>query len=420
MNPIDGMLRYECLHGKDFFICQTIGKIVKGILQQEGVWKVKLETAEGYPEYHNLACPWDSTHALEAKHDGNQKTLACKDCGGLWLAIIKKDSRLEYYPKSIMADFTEEGEIRILESEQVNCVKDTHVDMTTETQSLPNLVESRQTAYQKIQAQIVKGQKLRDQTIHSEDELEKARAESEKWSEYNKQLLSRLFTDSSIADRCWLFHDYTPTINAWIPSERTVEEEFLELVTNYRKRMNSHLIDLEGIRDELPLIPEKSSAVSSDQVTVTRNEVFIVHGRDHGAKETIAREVEKLGLKAVILHEQPNKGRTIIEKLEELAKSASFAIVLLTPDDFGALKDRIDGTRNPRARQNVVFELGYFIGRLGRERVCPIYKGEIESPSDIDGIVYVRMDEAGAWRQDLTQEMESAGLPLLKKGEVPF
>ncbi len=412
MNPTDGILRSSCFFGKNFFISQTMGKTVKGILQEKGTWKVKLETVEGHPEYHPLDCPWDSAHILEAKHDGNQKTLACKGCGGLWLAIIEKDSRLEYYPKSVTADFTEEGEIPILESEQVNFVKDTHIDMRTEMKSQPSLLESRQEACQKIQAQIMKGQELRNQTIHSKDELEKARAESKKWSEYNKQLLSRLFTDSSIAARCWLFHDYTPAINAWLPSERTVEEELQELITNYRKRMDSHINDLEGIRDELPLILEKSSAVSSDQVAATRNEVFIVHGHDHGTKETIAREVEKLGLKAVILHEQPNKGRTIIEKLEELAESASFAIVLLTPDDFGALKDRTDDQHNPRARQNVVLELGYFIGKLGRERVCPIYKGEIELPSDLDGVLYIRMDEPGAWRQNLAQEMASAGLPI--------
>lgn len=299
MNPIEGILRSGCLSGKDFFICRTTGKTVKGILRQEGIWKVKLETAEGDPEYHTLACPWDSTHPLEAKHDGSRKTLACKGCGGLWLAIIEKDSRLEYYPKSVTADFTEEGEIPILESEQVNFVKDTHIDMTTEMQSQPSLLESRQEACQKIQAQIVKGQELRNQTIRSEDELEKARAESKKWSEYNKQLLSRLFTDSSIADRCWLFHDYTPAINAWLPSERTVEE------------------------------------------------------------------------------------------------------------------DRTDDQYNSRARQNVVLELGYFIGKLGRERVCPIYKGEIELPSDLDGVLYIRMDEPGAWRQNLAQEMASAGLPIV-------
>ncbi len=246
MNPVEGILRAGCLIGKDFSICQAVGKTVKGITQERGVWEVKLETVEGHPEYYTLTCPWDRTHTLEAKHDGNQETLACKGCGGIWLAIIEKDNRLEYYPKSVTADFIEVGEIPILDNEQIHLAKDLHVNMMTGTQSLPNLVESRQKAYQRIQAQIVKGQELRDQAIHSEDELEKARAECKKWSEYNKQLLLRLFTDSSISDRCWLFHDYTPEINAWLPSERTVEEEFLELVTNYRKRMDDHINDLEG------------------------------------------------------------------------------------------------------------------------------------------------------------------------------
>ena len=381
---------------------------------------MKLETVEGHPEYYTLTCPWDRTHTLEVKNCGPQETLACKGCGGIWLAIVEEDDSLKYLPKAATSDYTEVGEIPILDNGQVNFVKDTHIDMTTEMKSQPSLVENRESAHQKIQERIDIGYQLRDQPIHLEDELERARAESKKWSEYNKQLLSRLFTDSSMADRCWLFHDHTSSINPWLPSERTVEEEFLELVTNYRKLMDGHINDLEGIRDELPLIPEPHSAASSEQVATTGSEVFIVHGHDHGAKDTIAREVENLGLTAVILHEQPNRGRTIIEKLEELAKSASFAIVLLTPDDLGALKDRIDDTPNPRARQNVVFELGYFIGKLGRKRVCPIYKGEIESPSDIDGIVYVHMDEGGAWRQDLTQEMESAGLPIIRRNKVPF
>ena len=267
----------------------------------------ELETVEGHPEYYALICPWDRTHALEVKNCGNQETLACKGCSGLWLAIIEKDNRLEYYSKSVTANFIEEGEIPILESEQVNFVKDTHIDMTTEMKSQSSLVESRESARQKLQERIDIGCQLRDRPIYLEDELERARAESEKWSKYNKQLLSRLFTDSSVADGCWLFHDYTPSINAWLPSERTVEEEFLELVTTYRKRMDDHINNLEGIRDELPLIPEQHSVDSSEQVATTGNEVFIVHGHDHGAKETIAREVEKLGLKAVILHEQPKQ-----------------------------------------------------------------------------------------------------------------
>ena len=100
---------------------------------------------------------------------------------------------LKYLPKAATTDYTEMGEIPILESEQVNFVKDTYIDMRTEMKSQPSLVESRESARQKIKAQIVKGQELRNQKIHSEDELEKARAESKKWSEYTNQLLLRLF-----------------------------------------------------------------------------------------------------------------------------------------------------------------------------------------------------------------------------------
>ena len=284
--------------------------------------------------------------------------------------------------------------------------------MSDEPQSLPNLMVPKETASQKIQMRIQMGQQLRNKAIRSEDELEKIRAECKKWSEHNKTLLKSLFSNSTMADRCWIFNDYTPSINAWLHGgDLTVEEEFQQLVTKFRKRMNDQINDLEGIHDELDLIPEQHSG-SSDQDTTKGNKVFIVHGRDLNAAEVIARAVEKLGLEAVILHEKPDEGKTIIEKLEARAKNASFAIVLLTPDDVGNLKDKADLGSNPRARQNVIFELGYFIGKLGRKQVRSIYKGEVESPSDIDGILYVKMDESGAWRQKLTQEMKSAGLPI--------
>lgn len=147
-------------------------------------------------------------------------------------------------------------------------------------------------------------------------------------------------------------------------------------------------------------------------VSSLNNEVFIVHGRDDGIKETVARFVENLGLKATILHEQPNEGRTIIEKLEDCARRAGFAIILLTPDDIGALKDNVEDGNKPRARQNVVFELGYFMGKLGRKRVCPLFKGDIEKPSDIDGVVYVPVDNADGWKLKLGQEMKNVGFPI--------
>ena len=141
------------------------------------------------------------------------------------------------------------------------------------------------------------------------------------------------------------------------------------------------------------------------------SDIFIVHGHDDGTKETVARFVETLGLKATILHEQPSTGLTIIEKLEKYADNAGFAVVLFTPDDVGALKYKTEDESKPRARQNVVFELGYFIGKLGRERVCPLFKGKIEKPSDIDGVIYVPMDGED-WKLKLGQEIKNAGFPV--------
>ncbi len=140
------------------------------------------------------------------------------------------------------------------------------------------------------------------------------------------------------------------------------------------------------------------------------NRVFVVHGHDEEAKQSVARCIEKLGFKAVILHEQPNQGRTIIEKFEDYSDVA-FAVVLLTPDDVGASKDP-EGELRPRARQNVILELGFFLGELGRGRVCALHKGEVEIPSDYRGVLWVPMDEGGAWRLDLATEMKAAGLDL--------
>jgi Predicted nucleotide-binding protein containing TIR-like domain len=137
------------------------------------------------------------------------------------------------------------------------------------------------------------------------------------------------------------------------------------------------------------------------------NKVFIVHGHDDGALQGLARFLEKLGLEAIILKEQPNKGRTIIEKFEDSAGEVGFAVVLMTPDDVSAA----DG-QNPsmRARQNVLFELGYFSAKLGRGRVCLLRKGEVEIPSDLFGVIYTDMDDAGGWRQKLILELKAAQL----------
>lgn len=136
------------------------------------------------------------------------------------------------------------------------------------------------------------------------------------------------------------------------------------------------------------------------------NRVFIVHGHDEALKIKAARFIEKLGFKAVILHEQANQGHTIIEKIEAHTE-VGFAIVLYTPDDAGGTQaDAKAGMLKPRARQNVVFEHGYLIAKLSRARVVPLVAGKVELPSDISGVVYV--DDTN-WQIDIAKEMKAAG-----------
>ncbi|EKA7372239.1 nucleotide-binding protein [Vibrio parahaemolyticus] len=161
----------------------------------------------------------------------------------------------------------------------------------------------------------------------------------------------------------------------------------------------------------IPFVRDYKNYVQSKGNTETilkspfSRKIFIVHGHDDGARETVARFLERIGLEAVILHEQANQGRTIIEKV--VANSdVGFAIVLLTPDDEGCVKG---GTPEPRARQNVLLELGYFIGRLGRDKVCALKRGALEIPSDFAGVVWQTMDSNGGWKQALARELEAAG-----------
>lgn len=167
---------------------------------------------------------------------------------------------------------------------------------------------------------------------------------------------------------------------------RTLEEDIAEAADHG-----------EAVQPALP-VPEPTHS----------RRVFVVHGHDEGARDTVARFLEKIDLTPVILHELPNKGRTIITKFREEAADIDFAVVLMTPDDFGG---RTGAEPRPRARQNVVFELGFFIGSLGPERVAAIVKGDVERPSEFDGVVYISLEQ-GTWKADLGRELAAAGLEI--------
>ena len=172
------------------------------------------------------------------------------------------------------------------------------------------------------------------------------------------------------------------------------KEQAIELLNRAIQALEDKITDL-GISQE--------PAVDSAQFS---KDVFIVHGHDDPAKMEVARLIERAGLNVKILHGQPNEGRTIIEKFEKYAGLAGFAVVLLTPDDVGgADRERL----RPRARQNVIGEMFWFAGKLGRQRVCALKKGDVEMPSDFAGVGYTEMDDREAWKTKLLRELDAAG-----------
>ena len=196
--------------------------------------------------------------------------------------------------------------------------------------------------------------------------------------------------------------------------------DFKGEVKEYRECMAHSISSLKGIHERVELYdeplnesqhPSDNGEIPETPQSTFGKEVFIVHGHDDEAKETVARFVENFGIEATILHEQANRGQTIPEKFEEHASEAGFAIILLTPDDVGASQAEANNLK-PRARQNVVLELGYFWGRLGRGRVCVLYKGGVELPSDMQGLLYVPMNNPDEWQLPLAREMKQAGLPI--------
>lgn len=158
-----------------------------------------------------------------------------------------------------------------------------------------------------------------------------------------------------------------------------------------------------------PLSQPDLHVESEERITIHHtNKVFLVHGHDDEVKDAVAGFLRDLGLDVVILHEKPNEGQTIVEKFETHS-DVGFAVVLLTPDDVGA-PSKEPANSKMRARQNVILELGYFIGKLGRKKVCPVYLEGVELPSDVHGVLYVPYDERGTWRSKLLKEIIAAGI----------
>ena len=171
------------------------------------------------------------------------------------------------------------------------------------------------------------------------------------------------------------------------------------------------LAEIESVVNLLGLVSEQGASEAMTQWKAAGDRrILVVYGRNEEIKEKVARFLMKLGLEPVLLDEQAARGRTLIEKLGGESPVA-FAVVLLTADDVGALASQSQSHDvRLRARQNVILELGFSLGKLTRRRVCALYEAGVELPSDFHGVEYTSIDAAGAWRAKLARELHEVGL----------
>lgn len=276
-------------------------------------------------------------------------------------------------------------------------------DFDINSLTLTNLVMPKSEVISHLKALIKKGKELTESPYtYNEEPLY---LELSKWTEVVTEFLIRAFDNSTYAVRFakekGLYHDK----DAYSPS------------TSLKSELQAKLAILESVEMKLPFISEVSSTISKAESlkksppAKNAAKVFIVHGHDVEVKISVARMLEKVGLEAIILHEQPSEGRTIIEKIENQATDIDFAVVLLTPDDIGKSSSDV-GEATPRARQNVIAELGYFVGILGRDKVCVIHKEGVVIPTDFSGVVYIPYDQSGSWQYQLAKELKQADIKI--------
>ena len=280
-----------------------------------------------------------------------------------------------------------------------------------ESRSHPNLTVPLAQAEAEIVDQIVAGEEIGQKLDDPEYSLEDVRTEHVLWHNRNQAMLSWMFEPPDA-----MLERYEragpPTIGLQPPPRSRIPpapgtEERKEAET-----IKKRIIALASIKETLRYCEEPNATPSVEPAETeapARRDVFVVHGHDEAAREAVARFIEKLGLRAVLLREQADGGRTIIEKLEEESSDVGLAVVLLTPDDVGAPGDQQDDIRG-RARQNVIFELGFFVGKLGRAKVCILHKGDVDIPSDYHGVIYVPMGDGDAWRLRLAKEIRQAAI----------
>jgi predicted nucleotide-binding protein len=241
---------------------------------------------------------------------------------------------------------------------------------------------------------------VKDNPVYDQYELNRPR-----WKNWEEQTDDEIEMPTNFEDAKFYVYDIY---------KRVAEKgsEGYDLVWRYFPERNSTINDrIQNVNDQLLQYLTESlkdiigaNPEQEDQIKrVSGNTVFIIHGHDGYLKTQVQLLLQRAGVNSIVLHEQPDMGRNIIEKLIEETDKANYAIALLSPDE--ELKD---GSK--RARQNVILEIGYFLGKLDKSRVKLVKKGDTEIPSDLSGILYENYDEAGSWKIKLCKDLQAAGI----------
>lgn len=252
-----------------------------------------------------------------------------------------------------------------------------------------------------LNQRIIEGEKIYSKQCYSEELLTKLYSLLHNWDTFNSIILKTSFDPPN--------NEY---LNEYRALQLTIYNDTLQNRVNLIK--NNINAKIEFLRSMLGISALYKNSllgartIQKENIPLDKTKIFVVHGHDDVARLEICRFVEKLGFEPIVLHEQPNSGKTIIEKIESYS-DVGFGIILYTPCDIGS-KDSINPTFKSRARQNVVFEHGYLIGKIGRNNVTALVKDDVETPSDISGVVYISMNNN--WKLILANELRSSGYPV--------
>ena len=308
------------------------------------------------------------------------------------------------------------------------------IGQTLNADSSPKHKVSREEAIRRIREQIEIGRAIKDTTMFSMTDLDNAQKRRTEWLENQTQMLARLFNDSSFEE------ENSTDISSDIDNAITFglkEKYFKDDINEQIGRLESFLERLkqdseEGLMEQM-MRQEQPKEIQPEEVrtgatekpfrdklarraplkeppSIEKPPILLIHGQDGTVKELVLEFIEKLGLRALTVYEQPTGGKGLIEKFRETS-NIHFAIVLFTPNDATTLQDKPRG-RRARLIQDIVFEFGFLVAKLGHERVCALCQEEAEIPFDYPGVVFIPTDSRGRWRLLVAKEIKQAGIEI--------